>query len=294
MNIKTKVRFYLIIGIIFSAMGFICATMNNKVLSILGGILILSGTLLVESYWRQISFLGFIGKVEICFSGYDSCKEIKLPTRGNRLLPSQQEKKKIEKLIEEKKKNFKIEIVDDKIFSPLEALKAINPFFPRSLEQMSLQELEKRLSEIEEIYEEDDLYDFYEVNVNKINISIHNKAKSYIEDASIQIKTKKMDGLKIVNRIINEPTSSIFDFSKLNIKNRKYPFVYELNSYIIIKEEIGIIKHHVPISAFEEPIRIVLLDQLIGEVIILKCAIYGKNLVEPLRENLKIQVIKSQ
>jgi hypothetical protein len=73
-----------------------------------------------------------------------------------------------------------------------------------------------------------------------------------------------------------------------------YPEVGYTKSSIVIYQAIGDVKHHLPIDAFKVPIRIVFFDQLAGKVIEIKCKIFGKNLLEPLTETLKIKIISPE
>jgi len=82
---------------------------------------------------------------------------------------------------------------------------------------------------------------------------------------------------------------------KAKIKEENFgleKFIYRIN-LLIIYETIGDVKHHIPIDAFKVPIRIVLLEQLAGKVIPIKCKIFGKNLIEPLNEVLTIKTIST-
>jgi hypothetical protein len=119
-----------------------------------------------------------------------------------------------------------------------------------------------------------------------------NEGDKYIEDASIQLQIKKIQGLLIPEKIYKEPTNN---FTKIMTaspyESMNYPEVDSTGTPIVIYQKIGDIKHHLPIDAFKVPIRIVFLDQLAGKVIEIKCKIFGKNLIEPLTETLKIKII---
>ena len=55
-------------------------------------------------------------------------------------------------------------------------------------------------------------------------------------------------------------------------------------------ESVGDIKHHIPILAFEEPVRIFFNNSLSGESIEIKCEIFGKNLKKPITKILKVHL----
>jgi len=59
---------------------------------------------------------------------------------------------------------------------------------------------------------------------------------------------------------------------------------------IIIEESVGDIKHHIPILAFEEPVRMFFSNSLSGESIEIECEIFGKNLKKPITKILEIHL----
>ncbi|MBU4349058.1 hypothetical protein KJ830_00885 [bacterium] len=96
-------------------------------------------------------------------------------------------------------------------------------------------------------------------------------------------------------KIYKEP---INNFTKImagpSYESMNYPKVDSTGTSIVIYQKIGDIKHHLPIDAFKIPIRIAFLNQLAGEIIEIKCKIFGKNLIEPLTETLKIKIISPE
>jgi hypothetical protein len=72
--------------------------------------------------------------------------------------------------------------------------------------------LEKDLRNVKEKYRDDDLYEFYELRSHKLNITIRNEGKEYIEDASLQVDIDKTDGLFILDEIYPKPDHSMINF----------------------------------------------------------------------------------
>ena len=248
----------------------------------------------------------FDGKIQLSFSGYSPGQEIELMTTGDIKLPSQRAAEKIKKIIKEKKQLAKMKTQSAALTgipAILESQKrlaeilrtAATPFASIPYEQRSLEELEKNLKEIDQTYCEDDYYELFELNSHKINISILNQGHMYIEDASIQVKIKKIDELLVADKVYEEPKNNIIIVSPRvsSYESMNYPEVDCSKSSIFIYQTIGDVKHHIPIDAFRVPIRIVLLDQLAGKVIEIKCKIFGKNLIEPLNEILRIKAIST-
>lgn len=251
----------------------------------------------------------FDGKVQLSFSEHDgSPREIELTVAADVKLPSQIAAEKIKKIIKEKKelaKNKTQKTPLTGIYAFLESQQSLTqglrrvayPYTSTPYEQRSPDELEKNLKEVGQTYRDDDHYEFFELNSHKINISILNQGHTYIEDASIQVEIKKMDGLAVADRVYEEPKNNIINIPISprvpSYESMNYPEVDYTKSSIIIYQTIGDVKHHIYIDAFRVPIRMVLLDQLAGEVIEIECKIFGKNLIEPLNEILRIKAIST-
>ena len=237
----------------------------------------------------------FDGKIQLSFSGYISSQEIELVAIGEIKLPSQQAAEKIKSIIKEKKQIAKMKTQNTGltgIFAIPELQQQIiftNPLAPIPYEQRTLKELQKNLKEVGQTYYDDDRYEHFELNSHKINISILNEGHKYIEDASIQLQIKKIQGLFISDKVYEKPKFVIAHVSSYESMN--YPEVDYTKSSIFIYQTIGDVKHRLPIDAFKVPIRIMFLDQLVGKVIKIKCKIFGKNIIEPLNKTLKIKVI---
>ena len=247
----------------------------------------------------------FDGKIQLSFSKYGSSQEIELMANSDKKLPSQRAAEKIKGIIKEKQlAKTKTQNADfTKISSVFELQKRLienpfrvaNPLSPIPYEQRTLEELQKNLKEVDQTYHDDDYYEFFELNSHKINISILNEGDKYIEDASIQLQIKKIEGLLIPEKIYKEPTNNLTKImAGPSYESMNYPKVDSTGTSIVIYQKIGDIKHHLPIDAFKVPIRIVFLDQLAGKVIEIKCKIFGKNLIEPLTETLKIKIISPE
>jgi hypothetical protein len=255
---------------------------------------------------KKIKKYKFDGKIQLSFSGYSSNQEIELMVTSDIKLPSQRAAEKIKKIIKEKKQLAKMKTQSTAFTGAYSAILEIqqrlaestritvNPFVPIPYEQRTLEELQKNLKEVDQTYRDDDFYELFELSSHKINISILNEGHTYIEDASIQLKIKKIEGLLIADKVYVEPKNNnkIFVSARAPLyESMNYPEVDYIESSIVIYQIIGDVKHHLPIDAFKVPIRMVFLEQLAGKVIEIKCKIFGKNLIEPLNEILRIKTI---
>lgn len=251
----------------------------------------------------------FDGKIQLSFSGYGSSHEIELTVTSDIKLPSQRAAEKIKKIIKERKQVAKMK-TQETAFTGISAIfesqqrfaKSLssitaNPFSPIPYEQRTLEELQNNLKEVDQTYRDDDSYTLFELSSHKINISILNEGHTYIEDASIQLQIKKIEGLLVAEKVYVEPKNDINSLVNAHVpsyESMNYPEVNYTESSIVIYQTIGDVKHRLPINAFKVPIRIVFLDQLVGEIIEIKCKIFGKNLIKPLTETLKIKIISPE
>ena len=226
----------------------------------------------------------FDGKIQLSFSGYISSQEIELMAISEIKLPSQRAAEKIKSIIKEKKQLAKM-----KTPFGLQLGIPAYPLAPIPYEQRTLEELQKNLKVVGQTYHDDDRYEYFELNSHKINISILNEGHKYIEDASIQLQIKKIQGLFIADKVYEKPKFVIAHVPSYESMN--YPEVNYTKSSIVIYQAIGDVKHRLPINAFKVPIRIMFLDQLVGKIVEIKCKIFGKNIIEPLNKTLKIKVI---
>ncbi|MFA6371725.1 MAG: ATP-binding protein [Methanothrix sp.] len=233
----------------------------------------------------------FSDAIRIYFSENDQSQEIELSTIGELDYPSERARRKIQAIIGRKKTSAAANS-----FS-LYNSGSLHLFGGVPYEDRSIEELEKNLENLKETYHEEDYYYLFELKSHKLNITIMNLGKSYIEDASIQVNICETDGLLIPEKIYPEPEkpslSSVISprvnanlFSSLN-----YPHVENKENRICIYAKIGNIRHLISIDAFVEPIRILLAEKSAGHELLLNCRLFGKNLKEPFETILKIRVV---
>jgi hypothetical protein len=237
----------------------------------------------------------FNGKVNIYFSDSAQSREIILPVACDIELPSEKAAKKIRAIIDAKKSSSQ---QPSEQFSYSKYIPAISiPGISIPYEQRSIEELEKNLANVKELYKENDYYEFFELRSHKLNITIINEGDEYIEDVTFQIDIRKVDGLFVLDRIFKKPEHNPafsitvpdfeFEFGKPEIE-------YNESFTRITQSKKGLhswnIKHLIPEEVFIKPLRILLLENLAGEILELKCKLYGKNLKEPMEETLKIKI----
>lgn len=247
---------------------------------------------------RKKTSHSFSGDLMCYFSYFDS-DEITLSPLGNIKLPSDEAEENIRQIIKEKQ-----DTITHKKMSDLSENERMNDFYKvitelsapyGSYRIKSIDQLIEDLKTIKKVYCDDDKYALYEKHGHFINISILNQGNSYIEDASIAMIFPNIEGLNIAEKIFPKPRNrSSIDINATYLSpllHIGYPHIKILDKLIIIRKNLGNIKHQIPINeVFEQPIRLVVQKNLAGQTIPVKCIIYGKNLPNPIERELRIVI----
>ena len=236
---------------------------------------------------------GFEGQISLDF--LDSGKpELEIKATCDFRLPSQTAKKEIQEAISKKENSNPPQQPYDRppFFEAFKIAQGFqNPFY-RSYDDMTIDELKKTLGEVEKKYREHDLYAVFEERTTKIKLKITNHGDEYIEDGSIELTFPKKEGLLISPKVFNKPVP-ITDFTTLAYQTPTffYPNVKEIDETIIVKAQVGEIKHNTYTIVFSEPLRIKVAQKLIGDSISIQCKIIGKNIKKPIMKVLKLYII---
>lgn len=241
---------------------------------------------------KKMSENYFNGKIETYFEDRNQ-KFIKLKILTDGEYPSGKAIKKIQKILQEKKK--KLEDTNGMLIN------FFDQDFPMiggtPYKNRSIKTLEENLKNIEETYREDDLHYLFEVKSHKLNFSILNNDVEYLEDASIEIKIQK-EGLYIAEKIFSKPDNSnniyLTNYTPTNAswESIHYPKVSETENEYVIFQNIGDLKHQIEQKALSVDLRIVLNPKIANQERIFKIKIFGKNLKNPIENELIIKIIE--
>lgn len=237
----------------------------------------------------------FKATIRIGFEASGMPKEITLPAIGNVQLLSDQAAEKIREILAERKKplppgdlSFERELIETGNFPNFNLGRPL-PYSHRSSKQ-----LQENLENVKHTYREDDLHLLYEQHASRINLSILNEGETYVEDASIEIKILKVNGLRVAPKIYTEPDrSGLFEQPRASLHNiwaMRYPTVKNYKDYIGVFQSVGTLRHGIAERAFQEPLRIVFGRELVGKKLSLECTLRGKQLRTPRHETLMIEV----
>jgi hypothetical protein len=230
----------------------------------------------------------FHGKIAVGFNRFLD-KKLKVIAVKDFVFPSDRAKKKIEKILDDRKLNDKMGIKGLGQFALTNSLLGRNP----SYEERSTETLLENLEKIKETYRDHDWYHVGEELSEKINLVLKNEGDKYLEDVSIEIKFPS-DGIMVMEEIQKKPTSgsglamvrASMDFHT----PYQYPQVDKEENLYVVKDSIGDLKHHQPEEAFNENLRIFFSPKAAGKVLTCPYTIYAKNLPNPIFGELEIEV----
>lgn len=228
--------------------------------------------------------------IQISLSDQEIINEIKIE-RSETDLPSKINKKRIEEIIKQKER----ELRDDpypfyRLFQP-----PSSNLYGTSYENRDLATLRTNLENIEKTYEEKDQYYLNEKSANKLNIFIHNNSTEFLEEASIEISIPhNSDRYFIRDSIFREPYSThpLIPFTPRSAtwEELNYPSVEIKRDSYKIYEEIGNIKHKLPLEALKVPLRLVIIDSTNEFEIEIDVKIFARNIENPIYQKLKIKL----
>jgi hypothetical protein len=199
-------------------------------------------------------------------------------------VPSEIESEKIKKVLLKKKQTLK----DYRGIFPLHITQGIPLMYKKAYEDMSIETLEEALKNVSNNYKEEDLNYFLELKSNKLNFKILNNTTEYLEDTSIELRIEKK-GLYIADRVHLTSKSTYLHA----LDNKNYSEVIENETEYIINENIGDLKHQISRDALRSDLRIAITNpEMVRDERTVKIKIFGKNLKEPIEDELTIKFLE--
>lgn len=244
----------------------------------------------IDYYFSQKLLNGkFKGTISLNFNDSNS-KILTINRNKNLQLPSENAAIRIREILKEKEE--KLEKLDN--FGIMLMNRDIPMLGRNSYENRSISTLKENLESVKETYSKDDLFYLFEENSIKINLTLVNNGSEYLEDSSIEVKINRNENFLIAPSVYPKPVDSSWpyrpQYNELSLSNIQYPKVSETDLEYTIFENIGNIKHNLPINVFKVPLRFVAGRDCFKKEVILKIKIFGKNLPKPIEDELKIIV----
>lgn len=237
--------------------------------------------------------------VEIGFKHDELKKQIQLPHLPQIELPSDKARSRIKEVLKKKKqeednRSHRNTIGIAKVNLGLNQSKFSGIFRDiygkKPLNDYTIKQLEEILETVREDYSDEDYYEVMEIKSNKIDFTVFNNSKEYLEDVSYSVEFKKLKGLLIAEKKPSKPMSNDL-YAALNTSANFYPNVEISNEMFTITGHVGDIKHHIPTDLFSVPLRVSISPELLGEEIDIKISLYAKNIAKPIIETLKVEVV---
>jgi hypothetical protein len=158
-------------------------------------------------------------------------------------------------------------------------------------EQRDTETLKKNLERVSLTYAEHDHHYVFEQMAHRLEIHLYNGADRYIEDASLVIRVPALDGVLVADRVYDEPAPP--GWMPPTIRSSAllhYPLVERADDEHVITGHIGDLRHGVWEPAFDEPPRLAIHADLMGETIPVHCEVRGRNLPQALKKQLHLTI----
>lgn len=244
-------------------------------------------------YAERQQATGFAGEVQLSFDAPDDPTIISLPAVGAIDLASDRASRKIRAILHDRRMREEFGIRDPRMFNF--SIASISGLGTTPYEDRSTEVLERDLREIKETYEDDDLYERYELNSHKLDLVLFNESTEHLENARLDIEIPATHGVLIADREYAKPyygpggyNMAIGPFYRPG--EPSYPDVTLEDGVTRIAAEIGDLRHRLRTKAFGVPVRLVLGPEAIGHEVSLECTLRGKNLRTPITSRLVIEV----
>lgn len=244
--------------------------------------------------------LNFIDNKEIKIgigNNFEKEQYIKLPVINLDEKPSNIEKKRLEGFLEKLRvydkvenkgenisfdnKNFREYLNDSKKIRVGENFLGLPVYY----DEKTILEKIKNVST--KLYDEDYYYLLEEKSV-KLNFSIYNNTKVFLEDVKIEFKIPK-DVFFVAESIPEKPYYDSFGMKLSSSFIMGYPNVEEENNYYIVTEYFDNIRHKDLTRIFSEDLRCCKIRQYKGDKINIKYKISAKNLETPIEGTLDLK-----
>lgn len=227
--------------------------------------------------------------------GFGENIETKLTVTGVRdfELPSNKAKRRIESILEERKTSLEKDSELSQIEKITKSFQRINnPFQNESYENRSTEQLEKNLENVKITYKDHDWYYVGEEKAEKINFTLTNNGNEYLDDVSVVIHIPIESA--VVMETVHEKPKNREDYLMAPIPNMErmyYPTVEKKSDMYIVKQDVGALKHHQPRGVFDYDLRVFFSSKNIGEIYSWSYIIFAKNLSNPIKGSLTVEVI---
>ncbi len=223
---------------------------------------------------------GFDGKLEVTFE--NGSRSLEIPCIHGLETPSLRNKREIKEQI-----RWKEELLqkDPKTYSQRFGN---HRGAQTSYSEMDLPALRNELQYVKQRFEIEDNHFQNEAMAFKLNLLITNNGSQHLEKAMVRLDFPVVEDIKIMDKI---PLTQFQASIATGIDHHAgYPRVSKINDRIVVTAEPGDIRHHVPIKAFKQALRVTVGEDLIGRSVKFNVTIHGSNLTFPQVQELELTV----
>jgi len=243
---------------------------------------------LVSIFSRRFAEPTFKGHIEVGFPGDFILKELDVPTADLSSLPSNDARKRIQTLIDTKRRTtmaadgtFLARLTHARLFGSEQAYV-----------HHSVEDLEKEMESVTARYQARDDYHRYVEKGFELELLVFNQGEEAIEDASISLMSPSPDGFGIALSIPTRPVTDKAAGRKalLPEAEQSYPSVGLFRGAYQVTENIGTLECGKKVQVFKSPLLISAEKRLVGQRVTLYYKLFGRNLRKPLTGNLTLRL----
>jgi hypothetical protein len=243
----------------------------------------------IDNYHQNdINKLDISSDIDISFNE-SQITQIKEIESFNFNLPSEITKNKIINIINRKEQEIKDNTYP---FNSIFQAPSFHIYGAVSYENRDISTLRQDLKNVDKTYEEKDNYYINETTAHKLIFFVHNNSSKFLEDTSIEVTIPKSEKFLVRKSICEKPYQHNPLLSlpprTATWEEMNYPTIENRDDIYRIHEEIGNIKHKLPVSGLQVPLRLIINKGVKELEIEINVKIFAKNIPNPILKTLKI------
>ena len=167
----------------------------------------------------------------------------------------------------------------------------------RNVQVMTTEELLRGYGSAEQELQTDDIHDIFEVNGKKVGVTLDWKGSVFLEQVLVEMSLPAEAPLVIASSTPVTPTgrgSIVDEMSRSSVSMSLYPSVRRRGREILVTSSPGDVRHGVPTSVFEEPLRVVGSPGADGQDVPVKIRVHAANLPQAIERTLTLRIVANR
>lgn len=254
----------------------------------------------LERIYAARAAAGAVGPLHVGFDAPGLPDVIELPAAGEILLPSIRARRRIERILEARRRPAKSGTLR---LSAFELLGFAGHFFDhesgtfvKPYEAKSNDELLSDLEGLTEELREDDEYERFALYAHPLNLRLRHDGTAPLDDVRVELHIPSTAGLEVASDEPRKPRRGYNHLLGPSVDiplpdhRHGYPPVHQGSGGTFVVQEIGTVRHKTAPVVFGMDLWVLVEAQAVGERVPLKCSVHARNLPEPFRTTLTLVV----